>query len=150
MTIKTPGVVGEMVYHGANVCLGYASGREDLSLDDEWRGRLETGDLACRDEEGFLYIKGRKKRIVKHYGMRVSLDELEGILKAMYPGLGIACVEVEDELVIYADAPLDLAELTMRLTSSTQIRRGGFRLEALERIPKLPNGKTDYQALKRA
>ena len=148
--ITTPGEVGEMVYYGPNVCLGYASDRAALGEGDTWGGRLVTGDLACRDDEGFLFIKGRKKRFVKHYGMRVNLDEVEGLLKEMFPGVGLACVNVEDALFIFSDAPLELDVLTSRLTAATQIKRGGFEHVVVARIPVLANGKTDYQGLTRA
>ena len=148
-TITTPGEVGEMVYFGPNVCLGYASDREALAEGDTWGGRLVTGDLAYRDGEGFLFIKGRKKRIVKHYGMRVNLDEVEGLLKGLFPEVAVACVDVDDALIICTDDALALDELTTRLTGATQIKRGGFRHEVVGAIPVLPNGKTDYQRLKR-
>ena len=45
--------IGELVYEGANVSLGYAERREDLAKGDERRRILFTGDIARRDDEGF-------------------------------------------------------------------------------------------------
>ena len=73
---------GEIVYKGANVSLGYASCREDLSKDDELCGVLHTGDIGYIDEEGYLYIRGRIKRFVKLCGKRVNLDVLEDELRS--------------------------------------------------------------------
>ena len=59
------GVVGEVVYSGPNVMMGYAESREDLALGDVQGDTLRTGDLGFVDEEGFLFLTGRSKRIAK-------------------------------------------------------------------------------------
>ncbi|NBK25753.1 MAG: AMP-dependent synthetase, partial [Spirochaetia bacterium] len=78
--IEDAEVVGELVYRGDNVTLGYAECKADLALADERRGVLVTGDMAKRDSDGFYYIVGRKKRFVKIFGSRVNLDETERLL----------------------------------------------------------------------
>ena len=60
--IIQPDIIGELVYEGKNVTLGYAICKEDLKKEDERYGVLETGDMAKMDEEGYFYIVGRKKR----------------------------------------------------------------------------------------
>ena len=60
--INEPDVVGELVYYGDNVTLGYAECEDDLRKGDERKGRLETGDMAKKDADGYYYIVGRKKR----------------------------------------------------------------------------------------
>ena len=54
--------VGELIYSGENVALGYAECGEDLKKGDEFNGVLHTGDIARKDEDGFVYIVGRQKR----------------------------------------------------------------------------------------
>ncbi len=39
--------------------------------------RLWTNDIACRNEEGLLYIVGRKSRFIKPFGIRVNLDDVQ-------------------------------------------------------------------------
>ena len=63
--IETADTVGELVYYGANVTLGYAMCGADLARGDERNGRYETGDLARRDEDGYYSIVGRKRRFLK-------------------------------------------------------------------------------------
>jgi acyl-CoA synthetase (AMP-forming)/AMP-acid ligase II len=43
---------------------------------------LPTGDLRMLDEEGYFYIRGRKKRVIKSGGMSVQADEVEQVLQA--------------------------------------------------------------------
>ena len=63
--ITKSNVVGELIYKGKNVCLGYAKNRFDLIKGDENKGILKTGDLAKKDTGSFYYIIGRKKRFIK-------------------------------------------------------------------------------------
>ena len=80
-SLKEKNIDGEFVLHGKNVCLGYAKKKEDLSKGDENSGKIFTGDLGYKDNEGYYYITGRKKRISKIFGLRVNLDEIEFLLK---------------------------------------------------------------------
>lgn len=75
---------GELVYRGENVTLGYATCAEDLLKGDENHGVMRTGDLARRDADGCHFIIGRKKRFLKIFGLRVGLDEVEGLIKSAF------------------------------------------------------------------
>ncbi|HEX2945841.1 MAG TPA: class I adenylate-forming enzyme family protein [Clostridia bacterium] len=71
-----PGEVGEIVARGPNIMKGYweDAAATDEVLKDGW---LYTGDNATVDEDGFIYIKGRKSDIIKHMGHRISPVEIE-------------------------------------------------------------------------
>lgn len=71
---------GELIYYGPNVSGGYANNIFDLQ-DYNDTDKLFTGDLAERDEDGYYHIKGRIKRIIKLFGVRLNLDEVEVLLK---------------------------------------------------------------------
>jgi acyl-CoA synthetase (AMP-forming)/AMP-acid ligase II len=80
-----PGSVGEICARGANVMRGYwadAAGTADV-LNDDW---LRTGDLARRDAEGFLYVIGRKRELIKLQGLNVSVREMSQRLQTAVPG----------------------------------------------------------------
>lgn len=76
--------VGEMVYRGENVTLGYALCGEDLKKGDENGGVLRTGDIAHRDVDGYYFIIGRMKRFLKIFGLRIGLDEIEYLIKSNF------------------------------------------------------------------
>ncbi len=63
--ITTPNIVGELLYEGRNVTMGYAECCEDLTKGDERGGILLTGDMAKFDKDGFFYIVGRKNAFLK-------------------------------------------------------------------------------------
>jgi long-chain acyl-CoA synthetase len=50
------------------------------------RGRLHTGDMGFIDEEGFVYIVGRKKDIIISGGINVYPPEIENVLR-MHSGI---------------------------------------------------------------
>ena len=73
--------IGELIYFGKNVSLGYAKVLKDLRNGDINKGKLFTGDLAYKDDENYFYITGRKNRISKVFGLRINLDDVEKHLK---------------------------------------------------------------------
>ncbi len=73
--------VGEVAAKGPNVMLGYV-GDEDATREMIRSGWLHTGDLGRMDEEGNLYIVGRKKEmILGPSGENVYPDELEELYR---------------------------------------------------------------------
>jgi long-chain acyl-CoA synthetase len=90
---------GEILVRGENVTSGYYRGPEpgaqspeptDGVIDAD--GWLHTGDIGERDEQGRLFIKGRKKEmIVTPEGLNVFPEDVERVLNAV-PGVRDAAV----------------------------------------------------------
>lgn len=140
--INSPHVVGELIYKGANVSLGYAETLSDLAMGDENAGVLHTGDLAYMDEDGYFFIVGRLKRMIKMHGNRISLDELEELLRAR--GYACVCTGTDDELYVYT--------LHDDVASVKQVIRGlmnprGVTILRIDTIPRNESGKVLYSAL---
>jgi len=140
--------VGELVYEGPNVGLGYACRREDLLKGDENRGVIHTGDMAYRDGDGFYYIVGRKGRYIKLFGLRLSLDHVETLL---HPFLNeYACDGDQSGVRIYtADADCDGEKIIDFLSSRTKIIRKAFSVHIVGKIPRNAAGKVLYAELER-
>ena len=74
----TPDGIGEIACKSPSVMLGYFENDEATKEVINEDGYLLTGDLGYRDEQGFLYIKGRKKNlIVGSGGKNVYPEEVE-------------------------------------------------------------------------
>ena len=144
-TITEPEGIGELVYKGDNVMLGYAECGEDLKKGDERGGVLATGDLARCDADGFYYIMGRKNRLIKLYGNRVNLDECEHMLKTMIPDC--ACAGSDDNMLIFITEYGKKEQVRRFIAGKTGINPGVFHIKCVTEIPKNEAGKTIYAAL---
>lgn len=139
--------VGELVYYGANVTLGYAECGADLAKGDENHGRLATGDMAKRDADGYYYIVGRKKRFLKIFGMRVNLDETERMLKARFETLDCACAGVDDRMTVFITDAVPGPAVRDFLVGKTGLNPAAFVLKTIAQIPKNEAGKILYAKL---
>lgn len=141
--ITAPHVSGELVYRGPNVSLGYAESVEDLARGDHNHGVLRTGDLAYRDEEGDYFITGRLKRIIKLYGTRISLDDIERVLHEH--GHDCVCTGNDDELIIYTvNDDTDAIQKTMK----EHLHVKGFTIRKRDDLPRNAYGKILYSELR--
>lgn len=147
--ITAPDTVGELVYEGNNVTLGYAEKGEDLIKGDERNGRLVTGDMAKFDDDGFFYIVGRKKRFLKIFGNRVNLDETERLIKSHFNGLDCACTGRDDRMDIFVTNEDDIKDVKAFIAEKSRLNPTAFRVSYLEKIPKNEAGKTLYAALEK-
>ena len=147
--ITEPDTVGELVYYGENVTMGYATSAADLTKGDERGGRYATGDMAKRDAEGYYYIVGRKKRFLKIFGNRVNLDDCERMLKAEFPSGDLACGGVDDRLYIFAVNEDDLSAMREYLAGKTGLNPSAFVTQHLESIPHNESGKVLYRELEK-
>lgn len=90
VTLKIEGDMteGELLVSGPNVMLGYLNNQAETNkvIKD---GYLHTGDIAYIDEEGYVYIKGRKKNIIIIGGYNILPEEIESLL-CKYKGVKAA------------------------------------------------------------
>ena len=145
--VTTPGIQGNLIYYGANVCMGYATSVSDLMLPDVNNGVLHTGDLATFDKEGFYTITGRKSRLVKIYGQRVSLDEIEKIIALAFPEIPCACTGTDDRITVIVQGESPNNEIKSYLSGITHIRSSILKVLSVPIIPRTKTGKTDYVAI---
>lgn len=145
--ITEPETVGELVYEGDNVTLGYAECGEDLAKEDERNGRLETGDMAKRDEDGYYYIVGRKKRFLKLFGNRVNLDEIDGMIKREFENLDCASDGTDELMKVYITDEKYVKQVEELITERTHINHTAFTVIVIDKIPRNESGKTLYKEL---
>ena len=147
LKISNSKIVGEMIYEGLNVSMGYAESKEDLSIGDVNKGILKTGDLAYFDEEGYYFIEGRNNRFVKVFGNRISLDSLEKLVTTK--GFDSVATGVDDKIVIYVieEPNLSVAELRKEISESIGINMVAIKVTPIDDFPRLDSGKINYKAL---
>lgn len=138
-----PGV-GELVYHGPNVMMGYAHSPADLATGPEL-AELRTGDVARELGDNLFQVIGRLGRFVKLYGLRVDLQRVESAVRE--PGLTAMCTESDGQLVVAAAGHVDADDLRQRTAAAAGLPPVAVRAVTLPELPVLPSGKPDYPAL---
>jgi long-chain acyl-CoA synthetase len=71
------GTAGEFQVRGPGLLDAYLSPWNPQPLDEGW---FASGDLVERDEEGYLFLRGRKKSVINIAGMKVFPEEVEKVL----------------------------------------------------------------------
>lgn len=137
---------GELGYRGPNVTMGYAVCRDELRLGDVFCGEYHTGDIAKRDKDGCYYIVGRKSRFIKLSGMRVSLDECEGLIRNEFQIENI-CTGTDEKMVIYITSGQQCDDVSNFISSKLRMYRSLFDVRYIKEIPRNEAGKVLYQRL---
>ena len=102
--------------------------------------------MAYRDADGFYFIVGRKKRFLKLFGNRVSLDYIETFLKPILKEC--VCVGNDSKLVVCTtDMNYDAVEIVNILSTRTKILRTVFSVQHIDTIPRSETGKILYNKI---
>lgn len=139
------GETGELVVESPAVMMGYALTADDLARGDELGGILQTGDLAQKGADGLLRIVGRKSRILKIYGLRLNIDEVEKRLISL--GFPAVCFGEDDKLRILLEGESDPAEAKARVTELFSLPPRGVEVRAIAQIERSASGKLSRAAL---
>jgi acyl-CoA synthetase (AMP-forming)/AMP-acid ligase II len=151
-TAGTAPGVGELVYSGPNVMMGYATTPGDLGRDAELT-ELRTGDLARRTDAGLYEIVGRRSRVAKVFGQRIDLDRAEQLLAVQ--GYDVAFAESADRadrLVVAVPGSPDehgVDAVSAAAVEATGVPRHAIRAVPLDALPRRTNGKPDHAAIAR-
>lgn len=143
------GKIGEILVKGPSIMKGYYDRPEEMKTTVK-HGWLYTGDLGKLDEEGFLYIVGRKKDLIVMKGLNVYPKEIEDVLYT-YPKVKEAAVvgrhleekgEVPIAYVVLHDGEKATEdEIHKYLRHSLASYKIPRRIEFREELPKTPTGK---------
>lgn len=136
--------VGELVYTGPNVMMGYAEDPGDLA-DGKLVTELRTGDLARQRDNGLFEIVGRSSRFVKIYGLRIDLDRVERIL--VDEGIAARAVSLDERLVVFVKEEWFLGLAAPIVAESLGLPRHRVRVHLVDSFPVTANGKPDVQGL---
>jgi long-chain acyl-CoA synthetase len=103
-----PGDIGELVVRSEGNCIGYWNDPEATAqaFDQGW---LHTGDLASRDEDGYLWFQGRLKQIIVRGGSNISPQEVEEALYQHPAVLEAGVVGLPDPM--FAEVPVAFVSL---------------------------------------
>lgn len=119
--------IGELRVKGPNVMLGYYENEEATkeALKDGW---FYTGDLGYIDEEGFIFITGRKKNvIVLKNGKKVFPEELEELVNK---------IDVVKESMVFGLPKDDDVDVSVKIQYDEEIRKEKYAGQSDEEFEK--------------
>jgi acyl-CoA synthetase (AMP-forming)/AMP-acid ligase II len=150
------GEVGEIVATGDNMMAGYW-GEPELTASVLKQGNLWTGDLARVDDDGYLYIVGRKSEVIKSGAHRISPRGIEEVLMEHPAVLDAAVVGVRDDVlgetikawVVARDGMrCERHELQAHCHKHLPPHMVPHHVEFLPELPKTENGKVRLAELR--
>ena len=139
----TDPAIGELVYSGPNVMMGYASAPSDLARGAELT-ELRTGDLGRALPGGLLEVVGRCSRFAKVFGLRLDLDEIERHLRSA--GMPAACAEVDGSLVVVVERRRHVDRARSAVADLCDVPLWVVHV-VCEDVPTTESGKTDHSAV---
>lgn len=157
-----PDQMGEIVIRGGTVMKGYWRKPEQTAKklkDGPIPGEkvLHTGDYGIKDQDGYLYFKGRMDEILKCRGMKVSPLEVEAFLMSIEGVKEAAIIGVHDDIqdtilhafVAHEMTISDPAERILeRCKQELAPNKCPSNITLLKLLPKTTNGKIDKHTLR--
>jgi acyl-coenzyme A synthetase/AMP-(fatty) acid ligase len=164
-----PGEAGELIHRGALIAKGYWGDPEKTAqvyrpnplLPPHLRFTekvVYSGDLARKDEEGYLYFIGRRDNMLKSSGHRISPDEITETLLRMKGVQNAAVIGIDDEHLGYKIAAFLQVEEAAPITEQDCIQFAKKFLPphmipsivmCMHKFPQNANGKVDLLELKK-
>jgi len=96
--VVDPGIEGELYVSGPNIMSGYWKNKT-LTEQVIVNGFLKTGDLGYKDDDGYIFLTGRRADMIKVGGNRISPLEVEELVHQLAGVEQVAATGVADELL---------------------------------------------------
>jgi acyl-CoA synthetase (AMP-forming)/AMP-acid ligase II len=150
-----PHEIGELLLAGESVMQqGYFKGSADCFAGpkNKW---FKTGDLGYRDEEGYIYITGRKKNMIIRGGEKVYLEDVDTCLMGMNAVADSATIRFEEngteKIAVFAVPCEGIQLATDEVMSYIGQKLGSLRTPDVvifsARIPKTSTNKVKIREL---
>ncbi len=152
-----PGEVGEVLIRSPFVCRGYWN-RPDWTAEALRDGWWHTGDLARRDEEGFIYIAGRRKDMIKSGAENIYPTEVEQAIATLNGVAEVGVIGVPDDewgesvaafVVRDAGASIDAARVIAHCREHLASYKKPRHVLFVDSLARNTTNKVDKNALRR-
>lgn len=148
--------LGLIAISGATVMNGYYND-PDLTAKTLQNGVVYTNDIGYFDEEGYLYIIGRKDDVINLGGLKIAPTEVENVV-LRFPGVAeCACFAVQDKIsgvapklniVEESGTDIDISALREHMLKYLEAFKVPKLVEKVQAIPKTANGKINRKVMK--
>lgn len=147
---------GLIAITGATVMDGYFNDPE-LTRETLENGVIYTNDIGYIDEDGYLYVLGRRGDVINIGGLKIAPTEVENVA-LRFPGIAeCVCYAVQDKRGLtnvkmnYVErdgCQVDTSALRAHLSQSLEAFKVPKLYEKVDEIPKTANGKINRKVLK--
>jgi acyl-CoA synthetase (AMP-forming)/AMP-acid ligase II len=156
-----PGETGEIVAHSLGMMIGYLDNPE-FTEQITWysptgRSYMRSGDIGYLDEDGYLYVSGRAKDMIKSGGLNIFAADIERVFMAHPDVVEVAAIGVPDPkwgetplLVVIPRPGSDLTEEDLRAWGNGKLARYQrvSRIVFREDLPRAVYGKVQKDSLR--
>lgn len=150
------GEIGEIIASGANIMKGYWNNEEETKavIREGW---LYTGDLAMTDEDGYIYVKGRKDDVIKYFGHRISPVEIEAAINSCENVLESAVIGIENSngkqikaVVVPKNSLACIEDINAHVRKLLPAFKRPHSIDFVKELPRTSNGKIKRSVLREA
>jgi long-chain acyl-CoA synthetase len=148
------GEMGEVVVRGGMVMQGYWKQPELTEQTFSPEG-LKTGDIGYLDEDGYVFLLGRRGDLINVGGRKVAPDEIEELLCQLKGVRDVGCVGEPHDLLgecvkayLVADREIAHTEVVAFLRSRVEECKIPQAVERIDSIPRTTSGKIQRQLLR--
>lgn len=160
--ILQPREIGELYISTDGMFVEYLNNIEEtnkIKIKDEFgKEWVKTGDLCYIDEDGYIYPKGRNRRLIKKEAFKISPDTIEDVITSLPFVKDCVVVGVNDEKsisvpmayivlnegIIFEDV---IEKIKQKCTEDLPDYEVPTYFEYIETIPYTPNNKQDFKLL---
>ncbi len=120
---------------------------------------IYTKDLGYIDEDGYIYMLGRKDDVINYGGVKISPEEIESMVIRSDMIADCACIPVDDPLtgqapklfiVLNSDEEYDAKSFKVFLSEVLDANKQPKYIEIIDKIPRTFNGKIKRKDLMNA
>ncbi len=160
--ILQPREIGELYISTDGMFVEYLNNIEETNKikikDESGKEWVKTGDLCYIDEDGYIYPKGRNRRLIKKEAFKISPDTIEDVITSLSFVKDCVVVGVYDEKstsvpmayivlnegIIFEDV---LEKIKQKCIEDLPDYEVPTYFECIETIPYTPNNKQDFKLL---
>ncbi len=137
--------IGEIIYSGKNVFMGYSSSKNDLDKKSNKKKILETGDFAWKDKQGYYFLVGRKDNFLKVAGYRINSNEIKNFLSKRK--IFSEIVEKKGKIIIFTTSNKNQNQIISLLFSEFKLNKNFFKIVKVIKFPRNSRGKVSLTRL---
>ena len=137
--------IGEILYKGKNVFIGYSLGYSDLKEKVNKNKILKTGDMGWKDKDGYYFLSGRKNRFTKIAGFRINLDDIKEVLRKEHINAELA--DHNKKIIIFFVSDHTKDEILDKIFKKFRLNKNFFRIFKIKYFPRNKRNKIDLNTL---